>query len=76
MKLASWAVMGSGIAQVIATAGYETVCYDLDAAALERALEHVTTGRYGLDRGVERGKLSREDADAALRAPHVHVVVR
>src|SRR5438067_10060411 len=58
-------VMGSGIAQVLATAGHEAVCYDVDAEALERALEHVTAGRYGLDRGVERGKLSREDADAA-----------
>jgi 3-hydroxyacyl-CoA dehydrogenase len=59
-------VMGSGIAQVTATAGYETVCYDVDGGALERAREHVTTGRYGFERGVERGKLSRADADAAL----------
>lgn len=58
-------VMGAGIAQVTATAGYETVCYDIDAAALERGLEHVTTGRYGFERGVERGKLTREAADAA-----------
>jgi 3-hydroxyacyl-CoA dehydrogenase len=27
-------VMGSGIAQVTATAGYETVCYDVDAGAV------------------------------------------
>ena len=59
-------VMGSGIAQVTATAGYETVCYDLDAGALEAGREHVTTGRYGLERGVERGKLTREQGDAAL----------
>jgi 3-hydroxybutyryl-CoA dehydrogenase len=59
-------VMGAGIAQVTATAGYETVCYDVDAGALERAREHVTTGRYGVERGVERGKLSRADADAAI----------
>jgi 3-hydroxybutyryl-CoA dehydrogenase len=59
-------VMGSGIAQVTATAGYPTVCYDVDAGALERGREHVTTGRYGMDRGVERGKLTREQADAAL----------
>jgi 3-hydroxybutyryl-CoA dehydrogenase len=59
-------VMGSGIAQVTATAGYRTVCYDVDAAALAAGREHVTTGRYGLDRGVERGKLTRDDADAAL----------
>jgi 3-hydroxybutyryl-CoA dehydrogenase len=58
-------VMGAGIAQVTATAGYETVCYDIDAEALGRGEEHVTTGRYGFERGVERGKLTREDADAA-----------
>src|SRR5687767_4122230 len=59
-------VMGSGIAQVAATAGYPSVCYDVDPDALARGREHVTTGRYGLDRGVERGKLTRADADAAL----------
>ena len=59
-------VMGSGIAQVTATAGFATVCYDVDHDALQRGREHVTTGRYGLDRGVERSKLTREQADAAL----------
>jgi 3-hydroxybutyryl-CoA dehydrogenase len=58
-------VMGAGIAQVTATAGYETVCYDVDAGALARGLEHVTTGRYGFARGVERGKLTQDAADAA-----------
>jgi 3-hydroxybutyryl-CoA dehydrogenase len=59
-------VMGGGIAQVAATAGYETVCYDVDNGALDTGREHVTTGRYGLARGVERGKVTREQADAAL----------
>lgn len=59
-------VMGSGITQVTATAGYTTICHDIDPRALEQGLEHVTTGRYGLERGVERGKLSRDGADAAL----------
>lgn len=59
-------VMGSGIAQVTATAGYPTVCYDVAPDARARAREHVTTGRYGFERGVERGKLTREQADAAL----------
>jgi 3-hydroxyacyl-CoA dehydrogenase len=58
-------VMGAGIAQVTATAGHETVCYDVNAAALASGEEHVTTGRYGFERGVERGKLTREEADAA-----------
>jgi len=63
-------VMGSGIAQCTATAGLETVCYDNSAAALERAEVHVTTGRFGFERGVERGKLSRADADEARQRLH------
>ncbi|MGZ8761693.1 MAG: 3-hydroxyacyl-CoA dehydrogenase family protein [Acidimicrobiia bacterium] len=59
-------VMGAGIAQVTAVAGYETRCYDLAPEALTAARGHVTTGRYGLDSGVERGKMTREEADAAL----------
>ena len=58
--------MGSGIAQVTATAGYPTVCTDLDPDALDRARAGVTTGRYGFGRAVERGKLTQETADAAL----------
>jgi 3-hydroxyacyl-CoA dehydrogenase len=59
-------VMGGGIAQVCATAGYDVVCYDIAEEALVAGREHATTGRYGLERGVERGKLTREEADAAL----------
>jgi 3-hydroxybutyryl-CoA dehydrogenase/3-hydroxyacyl-CoA dehydrogenase len=59
-------VMGSGIAQVTATAGCPTICVDVDPAVLERAREHVTTGRYGFERAVDRQKVTREDADAAL----------
>lgn len=59
-------VMGSGIAQCAANAGFETLCYDLDAAALERGREKVVHGRYGLERAVERGKIDRASADAAL----------
>jgi 3-hydroxybutyryl-CoA dehydrogenase/3-hydroxyacyl-CoA dehydrogenase len=59
-------VMGSGIAQVFATAGIDVICHDLDPDALERARRHVTSGRFGLDRAVERGKISRATADAAL----------
>jgi 3-hydroxyacyl-CoA dehydrogenase len=59
-------VMGSGIAQVTAIAGYRTVCFDVAPEALRAGREHVTAGRFGLDRGVERGKLTRDEADAAL----------
>jgi 3-hydroxyacyl-CoA dehydrogenase len=59
-------VMGGGIAQVCATGGFDVVCYDIDPAALDAGREHATTGRYGIESGVERGKLTREDADAAI----------
>jgi 3-hydroxyacyl-CoA dehydrogenase len=59
-------VMGSGIAQVMSIAGYSTRCFDTDAEALDRARDLVTDGRFGLNSAVERGKLSRTDADAAL----------
>jgi 3-hydroxybutyryl-CoA dehydrogenase/3-hydroxyacyl-CoA dehydrogenase len=36
-------VMGSGIAQVAGIAGYPTVCFDIDAAVVERAHEHATS---------------------------------
>jgi 3-hydroxyacyl-CoA dehydrogenase len=48
-------VMGGGIAQVCATAGYDVVCYDIDAGALAAGREHATTGRYGIENAVERG---------------------
>ena len=59
-------VMGSGIAQVCALAGDEVVCYDVAPDALDEARAHVTTGRFGLDGAVARGKATRDDADAAL----------
>jgi 3-hydroxybutyryl-CoA dehydrogenase len=58
-------VMGGGIAQVCATGGYDVVCYDIAPEALAAGREHATTGRYGLESGVERGKLTRAEADAA-----------
>jgi 3-hydroxyacyl-CoA dehydrogenase len=59
-------VMGSGIAQTLAQAGYRVVCSDVAEAALAKARELVVSGRYGLERAVARGKLERAQADAAL----------
>jgi 3-hydroxyacyl-CoA dehydrogenase len=59
-------VMGGGIAQVCAIAGYDVVCTDVAPDALTAAREHATTGRFGLDGAVARGKLTRAEADAAL----------
>lgn len=55
--------MGHGIAQVCAMAGYDVVLADADAGALARAM---TSVRANLDKGIDKGKLSPEDRDAAL----------
>src|SRR4051794_9222011 len=54
--------MGAGIAQLGCQAGMRTRLYDPVAEARERGAENL---RGHLDRAVERGRLSRADADAA-----------
>jgi 3-hydroxybutyryl-CoA dehydrogenase len=55
--------MGHGIAHVCALAGDDVVLADADARALERAVGQI---RANLDKGVEKGKLSAAQRDAAL----------
>lgn len=59
-------VMGAGIAQVLAIAGHDVVCHDISADALAAGREGVDTGRFGVRGAVERGKLTPEEAEAAL----------
>jgi 3-hydroxybutyryl-CoA dehydrogenase len=56
--------MGAGIAQLACLAGARTLLHDPVPEALERGLEQV---RRHLERGVERGRWSAEDATAAAR---------
>ena len=58
-------VMGGGIAQSTAAAGYETVCTDIAPKALDDARRDAESGRFGLAGAVARGKLGAADADAA-----------
>ena len=59
--------MGSGIAQLACAAGMETRLHDPDAEALRRGTQAV---RHGLERLVAKGRLGREQADAAGGALH------
>lgn len=54
--------MGAGIAEVAVTHGLEVAIYDAVPGALERAVAQV---RARLARGVERGRLTAEEAGAA-----------
>lgn len=59
-------VMGGGIAQVFAVAGYDIVVRDIDEAAIARTRHAIEDGKWGLKRAVERGKLAFDDALAAM----------
>jgi 3-hydroxybutyryl-CoA dehydrogenase len=59
-------VMGSGMAQALAVAGVEVRCQDLATDQLEKAATAVRTGRYGVERAVELGKATADEASAAL----------
>lgn len=56
--------MGHGIAHVAAQAGYEAAIYDVSPAAVQKALASV---QANLQKGVEKGKLTAEQRDAALK---------
>ncbi len=59
--------MGSGIAQVASQAGFDVLLHDVSEAAIARGLDGL---RKGLDRIVERGKLTREQRDAICSRIH------
>jgi 3-hydroxybutyryl-CoA dehydrogenase len=55
--------MGSGIAQVAARAGHRVILGDVNGGAVARACESI---RNALARDVEKGRLTRSEADATL----------
>ena len=59
-------VMGSGIGQSLAVGGLRVIIRDVNEEMLAKSRSTIVDGRYGLTRGVERGKTTQADADAAL----------
>lgn len=53
-------LMGTGIAQVFAMAGYPVAIYDVDPGAALQAIDHIGVD---LKRGVELGKVERETSE-------------
>ena len=56
-------LMGAGIAQVSAAAGYDVVLRDVTPEALERGL---ATIRASYAKFVEKGRMAADDAEASL----------
>ena len=58
-------LMGHGIAQVAASGGFQVQVYESDAAALETGVQRIESSLAKLaDKAVEKGKKTREEADA------------
>src|SRR6059058_1850733 len=60
-------LMGHGIAQVTAAAGYDVVLREVDDAALQKGIRKI---EKQLAKGVEKGRSSQEDADAVRGRIH------
>jgi len=60
-------VMGSGIAQVFATFGFDVIARSRSDDALKRAMNEIIESRYGLKRGVSKGKITQEQMDEAVK---------
>jgi len=59
-------VMGGGIAQTAILAGYKTIVRDLNDQILAKMRDTIISGRFGLKGGVERGKQTQQQMDAAI----------
>ncbi len=55
--------MGSGIAQLIAQAGFQVRVVEVDQTSLEKGMSRI---KEGLERILKKGKIQREDMDRAL----------
>lgn len=55
--------MGSGIAQLIAQAGFQVKVVEVDQRALERGMERI---KAGLERIVKKGKIQKEEMENTL----------
>src|SRR5436190_1712336 len=60
-------LMGAGIAQVSAAAGYKTIVREVHQGALDKGLTRI---RKFLDGGVEKGKVTAEDRDKTVANLH------
>ena len=60
-------VMGSGVVQVFATFGFDVIARDVNDVALKGLMNEIIEGKYGLKRGVSKGKITRGQMDEAVK---------
>lgn len=63
-------IMGSQIAQVIATGGFDVYMYDTSETQLNAAMDRIRNDRFGLAGSVQRGKITAEQMEEVLARIH------
>ncbi len=58
--------MGSGIAQVLAQNGYNITAIDMNDELVKRGLALINSGPFGLDKAIQKGRITTDQAEAAL----------
>jgi len=64
--IVGFGVMGSGIAQVFAQAGFEVSAMDISEEALKRGLETIVNGPFGLKKAVQKGIITEQQMQEIL----------
>jgi 3-hydroxybutyryl-CoA dehydrogenase len=57
-------IMGHGIAQIAATAGYDVLLYDIEQIRLDKAIENI---RFSLSRFIKKKKLTENELNKILK---------
>ncbi len=66
VAIVGFGVMGSGIAQVFAQAGFIVYGMDIDERALKRGLESIINGPFGLKRAIRKGLITEQQMQEIL----------
>ncbi len=59
-------LMGHGIAQIAAMSGYEVIGRDVTEEICQQALRQIKSGRFGLEKLAEKGKIAKNEIDEIL----------
>ncbi|MCC6027824.1 MAG: 3-hydroxyacyl-CoA dehydrogenase family protein [Archaeoglobus sp.] len=64
--IVGFGLMGSQIAQFFAQQGYDVVAVDSRKEALEKGINSIKNGRFGVKKLVEKGKMSESEAEKVI----------
>jgi len=66
ISVIGFGLMGAQISQVLSLSGFEVMTFDINESLLAKGLDLIKSGKYGLDASVEKGRVTREEAEKAL----------